>query len=98
MGKNICNNKITFTTNQLVMTKPIEEALMGLYEQVTAEEESPQEIVLGKKIVDQGQALIARSKANIAAKAAAKGRPLLKGPNYNYQGTDSESDERQDEL
>jgi hypothetical protein len=98
MGKNICNKKITFTTNQLVMTKPVVEALLGLYEQVTAEEESPQEIVLGKKIVDQGQALIARSKANIAAKAAAKGRPLLKGPNYNYQGTDSESDERQDEL
>ena len=87
MGKNICNKKITFTTNQLVMTKPVVEALLGLYEQVTAEEESPQEIVLGKKIVDQGQALIARSKARAA------GIPLLKGPNDVYQGTDSESDQ-----
>ena len=86
MGKNICNNKITFTTNQL-MANPAVETRMVLYEQVTAEEESPQEIVLGKKIVDQGQALIARSKARAA------GIPLLKGPNDVYQGTDSESDQ-----
>jgi hypothetical protein len=78
MGKNICNKKITFTTNQL-MDKSAVEALMGVFEQVTTE--SPQE-KLRKKM----------------RRAAVKERQLLNGQKAVYQNTDSESDERQDEI
>jgi len=75
MGKNICNKKITFTTNQL-MDKSAVDTIMGLFEQVTTE--SPQE-KLRKKM----------------RRAAVKEGRLQKSL---YQGTDSESDERQDEI
>ena len=52
-------------------------------------------VVLGKNVGTKGMALLAKARANVAAR---KNPLLLEGPTAIYEGTDSESDERQDEI
>ena len=90
MGKNICNNKITFTNEQLMGG-----TIMPVLQATTVLDEEAKGVVLGKNVGTKGMALLAKARANVAAR---KNPLLLEGPTAIYEGTDSESDERKDEI
>ena len=90
MGKNICNNKITFTNEQLMGG-----TIIPVLQATTVLDEEAKGVVLGKNVGTKGLALLAKARANVAAR---KNPLLLEGPTAIYERTDSESDERQDEI
>ena len=94
MGKNICNNKITFTNEQLMGG-----TIIPVLQATTVLDEEAKGVVLGKNVGTKGLALLAKARAKARANVAARKNPLLlEGPTAIYERTDSESDERQDDI